>query len=281
MFEIIFLGVLALLWILFATIQDLRSREIANWVSFSLIIFALGFRFFYSLFLGEDFSFFYQGIFGVGIFFALGNLLYYGRMFAGGDAKLMIALGAILPIYGTILENVQIFFMFFFVFFFSGALYSFGVSGILAIKNFKIFKKEFVLQFKKYSKLIYLVMFLGLGIMALGFVEVIFFFLGILLFVLPYLYVFAKAIDESCMVKQVNVEKLTEGDWLYDDVIIGKKKIKAKWDGLSKEEIKIIRKKYKKVKIKQGIPFTPVFLISLIILFCLILLKVELWNLFF
>ncbi len=281
MFEIIFLGVLALLWILFATIQDLRSREIANWVSFSLIIFALGFRFFYSLFLGEDFSFFYQGIFGVGIFFALGNLLYYGRMFAGGDAKLMIALGAILPIYGTILENVQIFFMFFFVFFFSGALYSFGVSGILAIKNFKIFKKEFVLQFKKYSKLIYLVMFLGLGIMALGFVEVIFFFLGILLFVLPYLYVFAKAIDESCMVKQVNVEKLTEGDWLYDDVIIGKKKIKAKWDGLSKEEIKIIRKKYKKVKIKQGIPFTHVFLISLIILFCLILLKVELWNLFF
>ena len=281
MFEIIFLGVLALLWILFATIQDLRSREIANWVSFSLIIFALGFRFFYSLFLGEDFSFFYQGIFGVGIFFALGNLLYYGRMFAGGDAKLMIALGAILPIYGTILENVQIFFMFFLVFFFSGALYSFGVSGILAIKNFKIFKKEFVLQFKKYSKLIYLVMFLGLGIMALGFVEVIFFFLGILLFVLPYLYVFAKAIDESCMVKQVNVEKLTEGDWLYDDVITGKKKIKAKWDGLSKEEIKIIRKKYKKVKIKQGIPFTHVFLISLIILFCLILLKVELWNLFF
>ncbi len=280
MIEIIFLGVLALLWVGFAVIQDLKSREIANWLCFSLIIFALGFRFFYSLFLGEDFSFFYQGVIGFGIFFGLGQILYYGRMFAGGDTKLMYGLGAILPIYGTILENLQIFFMFFLVFFLSGAIYSFGVSGVLAIKNFKIFKKEFVSQFKKYHKLIYFVMFLSLGIMVLGFIESILFFLGILFFLLPYLYVFAKAVDESCMVKEVTTNKLTEGDWLYEDINLGKKKIKAKWDGLSKEEIKLIRKKYKKVKIKQGIPFTPVFLISLIILFCLILLNIKLWNWF-
>ena len=280
MIEMVFLWVLAVLWVSFAVIQDLKSREVANWLSFSLIIFALGFRFFYSLFVGEDFSFFYQGLIGLGIFFALGNLFYYGRMFAGGDAKLMIALGAILPIYGTLLENFEVFFMFLIVFFFSGAIYSFGVSGALAIKNSKKFKKEFVLQFRKYHKLIYLVMALSLGAMLLGFVEILFLFIGILFFILPYLYVFAKAIDEACMVKEVDVSKLTEGDWLYEDVKLEKKKIKAKWDGLSKKDIVEIRKKYKKIKIKQGIAFTPTFLISLIILFVLILLKINLLNVF-
>jgi len=49
------------------------------------------------LFSEAGFGFFYQGLIGLGIFFVLGNALYYGRMFAGGDAKLMIALGAVLP----------------------------------------------------------------------------------------------------------------------------------------------------------------------------------------
>ena len=70
--ELIFLLILALIWIIFASIQDLKKREVANWISFSLIIFALGFRFFYS-FYSEDFNFFYQGLIGLGIFFIIGK----------------------------------------------------------------------------------------------------------------------------------------------------------------------------------------------------------------
>ena len=98
MLEVIFLIVLGLIWIVFATLQDLKEREVANWLNFSLIIFALGFRFFFSLFAEQGFSFFYQGLIGLGIFFIVGNGLYYARVFAGGDAKLMIALGTILPL---------------------------------------------------------------------------------------------------------------------------------------------------------------------------------------
>jgi len=116
MFEVIFLSALALIWIVFATVQDIRKREIANWLNFSLIIFALGFRFFYSLFSDFGFSFFYQGLIGFGIFLVLGNLLYYGRMFAGGDAKLMIALGAILPFTLVFNDNLRIFALFFILF---------------------------------------------------------------------------------------------------------------------------------------------------------------------
>src|SRR6056297_2108238 len=98
MFEIFLLLVLGLIWISFAVIQDIREREISNWLNFSLIIFALGFRFFYSLFELQDMSFFYQGGIGFGTFLVLGNLFYYSRMFAGGDAKLFMALGAVLPL---------------------------------------------------------------------------------------------------------------------------------------------------------------------------------------
>jgi len=79
MFEFIFLFLLALVFIIFAVVQDLKSREIANWLNWSLVIFALGFRFFWSLFQGE-WSFFYQGLIGFGIFFVFGNLFYYTHL---------------------------------------------------------------------------------------------------------------------------------------------------------------------------------------------------------
>lgn len=263
--EIIFLSVLALIWIIFATIQDLREREVANWLNFSLIIFALGFRFFYSLFLG-NFNFFYQGLIGLGIFFILGNVFYYGRIFAGGDAKLMIALGAVLPFHYTLFDNVEIFAVFLFLFFFVGAFYGLFVSSFLALTNFKKFKKELKKQFKKRKHFVLIFLAIGLGIFGFGFFEELFFVLGAFVFFIPYLYLYAKAIDKVCMIKNIEVSKLSEGDWLYNDVRAGKDLIKASWDGLSKEQIKKIKSKYKKIKIRQGIPFVPVFLISFVIL---------------
>jgi len=281
MYEVIFLSVLALIWIIFATIQDLKTREVANWLNFSLIIFALGFRFFYCLFSQtQGFSFFYQGLIGLGIFFVLGNLLYYGRMFAGGDAKLIIALGAILPFSESFLLNLKIFILFFFIFLFVGAFYGLSLSVILISKNFKQFKKEFYKKLKKNKRVIYFTMFLGLLLIAFVFIEILLFFLGILIFLLPPFYLYAKAIDEACMVKKIKTNQLREGDWLYKNLKVGKKLVKTNWNGLTNQEIKEIKKKYKEVKIKQGIPFTPVFLISFLILIYLYFFGMGLWNSF-
>ena len=278
MFEIIFLFVLALIWIIFATVQDMRQREVANWLNFSLIIFAIGFRFFYSLFFKSDFAFFYQGLIGLGIFFLIGNLLYYGKMFAGGDAKLMIALGAILPFSEDLIINVKTFTVFFILFLLVGALYSISASIFLSIKSFKKFKKEFLVQLKKNKRLISLLIFLALILMIFGFSEKIFFSLGILVFILPYFYIYVKSVDEACMVVKVKSDKLTEGDWLYRDVKIGKKVIKANWRGLNKKEITFIQKNKKYVTIRNGIQFTPVFLISFLLLY--FFLRNDLWNSF-
>lgn len=274
----VFLICLGLVWIIFAVVQDLRKREVANWLNFSLIIFALGFRFFYSFFYEGSFGFFYQGLIGLIIFFVIGNLFYYGKIFAGGDAKLMISLGAVLPFSKSLFANLNAFVLFFILFLFVGAIYGLIWSLVLGIRNRKAFKKDFVKRFKKNKKFVYSLMFVGLFLIVLGFFEFFVFYFGILFFILPYFYLSAKSIDEVCMVKQIPARKLTEGDWLYRDVKIGKKLIKANWDGLRKEDIKLIRKNKKEVLIRQGIPFTPVFLISFLIL--LFILFKGLWYSF-
>ena len=108
-------------------------------------------------------------------------------------------------------------------------------------------------------------MVFALFFMVLGFFEGLVFYLGLLIFIMPYLYIYAKAIDDTCLIKTLNVKELEEGDWLHKDLKIGKKVIKMNWEGLNKKEIKEIQKKYKKIKIRQGIPFVPTFLISFLV----------------
>jgi len=264
MYEVIFLFSLALIFIIFATVQDFRKREVADWLNYSLIIFALGFRFFYSLF-NEDFSFFYQGLIGFVIFFIIGNLFYYSRLFAGGDAKLMIALGTILPIY-SFYSNLYLFLNFLLIFLVIGAIYSFSWVLFLSVKNFSRLKKEISLRYKKSRKINYLIMAVGLIILIFGFFYKFLFFIGIFIFIYPLLLLYTKSVDEACMIKKINPKYLAEGDWLYKDIKIGNKIIRANWNGLTKKEIESIRKNHKLVLIRQGIPFTAVFLISFLIL---------------
>jgi Flp pilus assembly protein protease CpaA len=280
MYEIIYLWALALAYIIFAVVQDIRTREIANWLNFSLIIFALGFRFFYSLFQQDGFSFFYGGLIGLGIFFILGNLLYYGRIFAGGDAKMMMALGTILPISANFSNNIQNFLSFLLIFLFSGFIYILVASTVLCIKNFKAFKKEFAKQMLENKKFMLPLTLIGIILLPLGIIEIAFFILGIFILFISYLYFYSKTIDEVCMIRKIQSIHLREGDWLYSNLKVGNMTIEANWDGLTLREIREIRKKCKQVKIRQGIPFSPNFLISFIIFAVLYFLKISLWNSF-
>lgn len=78
-----FLFGLALVWIIFAVIYDLKKREVPNWLNFSLIAFALAYRAFYSSY-ASDWMFLVFGLAGFGMFLILGNLFYYSHLFAGG-----------------------------------------------------------------------------------------------------------------------------------------------------------------------------------------------------
>lgn len=281
MIEVIFLLALAFVWILFASISDFRTTEIPNWLNFSLVIFALAFRFFYSLFSAEGFGFFYQGLIGLGIFFVIAELLYRSKFFAGGDSRLMTALGAILPVSYSFATNMQIFVSYLFLFLACGAVYGILASVYLSLRNFRLFRKEFAKRYRKNLKFLLLVMAAGILIMILGFfMKFGFYFgiVGILVFIMPLLYIYTKSVDESCMVKEINPESLREGDLLYHDVKIGKKTIKYSWNGLTKGDIKLLRKRNGKVKIKQGIAFSIVFLASFLLLVYFYFINTGLWN---
>jgi len=265
------LVIITIVWLIAASVQDIRKREVANWLCFSLLSIALAVRAIAAIIFSSPFYFLY-GLAGFAAFFCLANLLYYGRLFAGGDAKLFMALGAALATYPVFAKTGGIIITPFLLIFlvnslFIGSVYGIFFSIFLATKNRKKFAKEIKGKWKiGYSW--FFVLFVLLVFFA--FTSKIFFlnFLAFL-FLVPYLFLFVKAVENSCMVRMLRPEQITEGDWLVNTLRIRTKKkiitIKPTWEGLSKKEIALIKKvKIKKIKIKYGVPFVPVFLLALI-----------------
>lgn len=266
-----FLILLGLIWIIGAVLQDLKRREVDNIWNFSLIPIALAYRLSVSIFNG-NYWFILNGLIGLAIFFVLHNLFYYSRLFAGGDAKLVFALGVILPLSYSWIINIKIFGLFILLFLLGGSVYSLIWAICLMIKNWRNFKKEFSKQWKIHKGLfLFALIFVVLWVFfAFIISQIIFILIGLIVLLFPVLFVFAKSIEEGCMIKEISWNKVTEGDWLYKDIKIGKRLIKSSWEGVSKKELELIKKSRKKILIKQGIPFTPSFLFSFVGLLFLI-----------
>ncbi len=261
--EYYFLFALAFLFTLFASIQDLKKREVANWLNFSFIAFALSYRAFYSL-AAKNFQFFLFGILGFAIFFILAHALYYAKAFAGGDAKLLMGFGIILP-YTSYKSLIILPPVFLFALFLVGAIYSLLYSIIIVAKNKQKFKKELSRYFKKYKFTLTTTILLSIASLFLAFISSLVIPLFIL-FLIPLIYAYTKSL-ENCMIKFYSYNKLTEGDWLEKNIKLSSSiTIKKTVHGLSKKDIKLLKKYKRNVLIKEGIPFIPAFFITLIIM---------------
>ena len=96
-----------------------------------------------------------------------------------------------------------------------------------------------------------------------------------LLFILiPLLYLtmtVIRAVEKTAFIKAVPPQKLTEGDWLSEPVIVDKKVIvDTGYSGVTKQEIARLialnaQGKIKKVVMRIGIPFVPSFLAGYVI----------------
>ena len=157
--EFYFLFFLAMAYVIFAVVQDIRTREVANWLNFSLLAIGLSYRIFYAI-INKDIIFFLTGLFGVVVFFALAIVFYYGRIFAGGDAKLMMGLGTLLPA-GNIYDMLILTALFVFVLFFIGAIYGVIYSFFL-IKRNKRFSEYYILRLKKNKMVLFAGVFFGI-----------------------------------------------------------------------------------------------------------------------
>ncbi len=258
-----FLFGLAFLWTIFAVVQDLKTREVANWLTFSLIAFALTYRAFYAVSV-RDYRFFLLGLLGFFVFVLASYGLYYGRVFAGGDAKLLMGYGALLPYsqYGSL------FFLsagFLILLLTLGAVYSLAYSAFVIVPRHRVlFWRAFRERWNSYRSM--LIASVGLFVF---FVVVSFYsLLGVpfvFLTIVPLTYLYTKAV-ESCMIKRVGASRLREGDWLVHDVRVGSILIKKSVHGLRGEDIVVLRKADRAVVIKEGVPFVPAFLFALIVM---------------
>lgn len=248
--------IIAAIWLIAASFTDLKNREVANWLSFSLLAIALAIRTAESI-IAWNIEPLINSLFGLFIFFIIANLLYYGKVFAGGDAKLLIALGAVIP--GTaFLSNLLI----------SGSIYGLAYTiGLGIIKPKAVWKEIRKPKTNPAYLFLSLAVLLAIGI---SFKIILLYLLSSIGILLYGIHIFVKSVEKVCLIKRVSPKNLTEGDWLYKSIKVNGKTIKAGFQGLTKKEINILKRANKKVQVKYGIPFIPVFLIAFLI--------TALWN---
>ena len=268
-----FLTALGLVGFLFSSVTDIKSREIPDWLSYSLIIAGLGLRLLFSI-SENEYTLILFGLVGFGIFFALAHLFYFLRLWGGGDAKLLMVTAALFSTYPNY-ENISFLWGFLFNLLLIGSVYNLVWAFVLLIKNYDKFKTEFwnLLKhdkFKKYQKY-YLVLALVILVFAIiiqdSSLRLTLIILFAVLLVYHYFHILIKAVDHIGMYKNIKVSELTEGDWVAKNIYINKKLIASPKDlGLTKKQINILKKSaILKIQIKQGVPFAPAFLITLIV----------------
>lgn len=266
----ILISSIAIVWLIFACVTDIKKREVPNWLSFSLIAIAFAIRALTAILTSQTYYFSYTIIAFI-LFFLLANLLYYIKFFGGGDAKLLIALAVVFATSPSFIPSTipltEPFLLSYLINTFTiGAIYSLIFIVFFAIKDKKNFSKEFkkINKENKTMQLYFIIIAIICFILAFFTGFFIFIALCIITLVFPYIFIIAKATENVSMIRSVPSKELTEGDWLAQKVKLKKIIIKPSVHGLSLEEIKILRKNKKNVLIKYGIPFVPVFLISLI-----------------
>ncbi len=253
-----------------ALITDIKTREVPNWITYSLIFIGLGLRTLYSV-IYSNFMLLLYGLAGFAAFFLLAYLLFYTGQWGGGDSKLLMGLGALI---GLEFSKNAFLLSFFINILLVGAVYAILYSIVLAFshprklakKLKKILKKKYVIFAKRSMLLLVLILvaasFFFEPTLRLGFV-----LLALITFIMFYIWLFVKAVETSCMFKLLPVSKLTEGDWIVKDIIVKGKRITGPKDlGISNKQIKqLIKLKVKKVLVKQGAPFVPSFLVAFIL----------------
>jgi Flp pilus assembly protein protease CpaA len=268
--SIIMIIVLAAL--LIGTYTDLKVREVPDWLNYGLVFVGFGLRLIFSV-VYHDAGFIIEGLIGFGVFFVIALVMFYAGQWGGGDSKMVMGLGALLGMELS-LDAFLVGFIINIVIF--GALFGLAFSVYLVYMNFSAFTVEFAKRFRERGRekwFVWIAAFVLLiaAVFVPYYIRVPVIILAGMVLLSFYVFVYLKAVEQAAMIRWVEPEKLTEGDWVVEDVFVGRKRICGPKDlGL---EIAQIRKlialkkkgKVKRILIKYGIPFVPSFLIAFIV----------------
>jgi len=265
-----------LIALIIASWCDIKTREVPDWLNYSLIAFALASAVTLSIYHNYSHIFF-ESLLGAGFGVLIGLAMFYTGQWGGGDAKLIIGIAALIGFSVSDISKSSMYFLVFLVnILLVGSLYGLGYSFVKAIINYKLFKPAIEEKLRSKTALIIRIILLVLGIGAFIFLvasrsieSAVLFGLALAFFLFFYLWAFVSTVEQVCMIKKTPVSKLTEGDWISGNVMKGKKIIlQPQKTGLTLEDIALLKKKkIKEVLVKIGVPFVPSFLIAYILTF--------------
>ncbi len=269
--------IVVLFFLVAATVSDLKKREVPNWVNYGLVTVGLGLGLLQSA-VAADWRFVAFSIAGTAAALALAALMFYTGQWGGGDSKLLIGMGAVLGLSISArwpfssLDNPLISFLFDLVA--VSLLYALVMGTFIVLKNKGRFAAELKKQLRSYAAMRKFALVAAVvGLIAIAAANDFFVRLSIViilaaLFFGLHLSIMAKAVERSCMLKRISPLRLTEGDWIATDVVVGGRRIAGPKDlGIEKQQIRKLIELYRKGKIrnvlvKEGIPFAPAFLIA-------------------
>jgi len=269
MLEIIFL-VVAFAGSIVASVSDLRTTEIPDEIPYVMMAIGILGHLLKSYLIWSYMPFVLSMIYGLG-FLGFGFLMYFTGQWGGGDAKILSAIGFLIPELTVI--NKSLFFplplSFFFNVFMIGAVYMIFYAIVLSIMNrniWSIFLKDLRANARMilvFNFCLIIVVFLSEIVISryfqsFRFIDMIFFGLTIVLASLGFLLLwkFVKVVETVGFKKKIPVSKLRVGD-VPDYYKI--------WEGITEKELKKIKGSGKKyIWIKEGVRFAPAFPLALL-----------------
>ncbi len=242
-----------------ASAFDIKSREVPDFISYVFLVGAILLILILAIY--EDSLQVLEFIpLSFALLFGFAYLMYRLGQWGGGDAKLMLG-------FSFLFTNISLNSSLSFVNLFINMLLFGGFYGLFAILALGVIKHK---EMKKRMK-IYDYVLLVAGAIAIILVyflivyplNILISLMVLLLVVIRYIYI----VSMELMYRDISVSKLTEGDWLADDVIKdGKIVIRRTNIGLTAEDInKLKSEEVKQVRVKIGLPFIPGILLGAIV----------------
>lgn len=260
------LAVLTLAFLAAASYSDLRTREVPDMLSYGLIITVLGVR---AIFASvEGWIVLFSGVIGFVICFLLAWLFYKSNLWGGGDSKLLMGMGAAIGITYPPTVSSLLLLWFFILLLIVGSIYGLAWLIGLSLSHRKTCQPAFMKKLKQYPKTQWWLGLSSMVVISFSFLDILWLFLLLPLIVF-YLFLFVTTIEEECFVKRISPSKLTEGDWLQEEIRLEDEHFPRR-RALEKKDIEILQAahhegKLSSVVIREGIPFVPSFLLAYIV----------------
>lgn len=255
--------------LIIGTITDLKSLEVPDWLTHGGIglgiVIAAGFSV-----IDWNIWALVSSLAGLALASIIACIMFYTGQWGGGDAKLLMALGALIGFQPNLLSfGTSYIVNLIFIGGIWGLLWSIWLALHEKKKTWKTFKE--LRQEPKYRSLRAASIIATVILLIVSFLwseaQIELVILAILVYLLASLTIFTKSVELSAMQRWVSPQVLTEGDWLVQSVRVGGAVVRPMKTGLQQNQVELLQKLYKqkkisKVLVKYGVPFVPAFLFA-------------------